>query len=113
MSELVAPVINGIEVPITCPCCNKKMKYYDGHVGYDSLRCPKCGIDWNDLVKAVHVDRSDGDWDIIATFTGFCSDKDLEKYLTDCGDSGDTYKVVLAVEHGDLVSILEDSEEEE
>ena len=32
-----------------CPKCrNEELKYYHGMLGYESVVCPKCGLDYND-----------------------------------------------------------------
>lgn len=32
-----------------CPICGGKWKFYDGLLGYESLKCIKCGFDINDI----------------------------------------------------------------
>ena len=41
----------------TCPCCGwtGKWIYYDGALGYESLICPKCRLDVNDIKIEVTV----------------------------------------------------------
>lgn len=32
-----------------CPLCFGKWKFYDGALGYESLKCEQCGFDINDI----------------------------------------------------------------
>ena len=39
----------------TCPFCKKKLKFYDGSLGYEALRCYDCNLSIDHT--GIHLDK--------------------------------------------------------